>query len=112
MSEGVHDIMGPHDGRGWMCPLEATLGEGVHSMVIACVSWFERVKVGMVGLRTRESVGQHYERDKLVGWTTNEEVRGSTTSPETKMHLHTTHKGYEFMGNERFKDKYYGIYFG
>jgi len=42
----------------------------------------------------------------------SEEVRGSTTSPETKMRLHTNHKGYEFMGNERFKDKYYGIYFG
>jgi len=57
MSEGVHDIVGSHDGRRWMRPLEATLGEGVHSMVIACVSWFERVKVQMVGLWMRESVG-------------------------------------------------------
>jgi len=41
MSEGVHDIVGPHDGRWWMCPLEATLGERIHSMVIACMSWSE-----------------------------------------------------------------------
>ncbi|QCE11344.1 hypothetical protein DEO72_LG10g2577 [Vigna unguiculata] len=88
-----HDIVGPHDGRGWMRPLKATLGEEVHSMVIACVSWSEQVKVQMVGLRTREFVGQDYKRDRLVGWTTSEEVRGSTTSLETKMHLHTTYKG-------------------
>jgi len=52
-----------------------------------------------------ESVGQDYERDRLVGWTTSEEVRGSTTSSEAKMKLHTTHKGYESAGYEIFKDK-------
>jgi len=46
-----------------MRPLKATLGEGVHSMVIACVSWSKRVKVRMVGLWTRESVGQNKSRD-------------------------------------------------
>ena len=63
ISERVHDIVGLHDWRGWMRPLKATLGEGVHSMVIACVSWSKRVKVRMVGLWTRESVGQNKSRD-------------------------------------------------
>jgi len=88
MSEGVHDIVGPHDGRGWMRPLEATLGDGVHNMVIACVTWSEQVKVQMVGLRTRESVRQDYEGDRLVRWTTSEEVRGSTRKSHDQEYIH------------------------
>jgi len=33
------------------------------------------------GWRARESVKQDYERDRLVGWTTSEEGRGSTWNP-------------------------------
>jgi len=48
-----------------MFPL-ATIGRGVHSMVIACVPGS---KLGDLDVYTtdEESVGQDYERDRLIG---------------------------------------------
>jgi len=37
---------------------------------------------------------QVYKRDRLVGWTTSEEVRGSTWDPKFRVHA-WTHIGYE-----------------
>jgi len=48
-----------------MFPL-AAIGRGVHSMVIACVPGFERGRLGCFAT-CEESVGQDYERDRLVG---------------------------------------------
>jgi len=55
-----------HDGQGiGLFPL-ATIGRGVHSMVVACVPWS---KLGRLGCFTtdEESVGLDYEQDWLVG---------------------------------------------
>ena len=41
------------------------IGQGVHSMVIACVSWSERGRLGCFATG-EESMGQDYERDRLV----------------------------------------------
>ena len=35
-----------------------------------------------------ESVEQDYERDRLVGWTTSEEVRGSTEKSHDQEYMH------------------------
>jgi len=48
-----------------MFPL-AAIGRGVHSMVIAFVPWSERGRLGCFTI-DEESVGQDYERDRLVG---------------------------------------------
>jgi len=44
----------------------AAIGRGVHSMVIACVPWSKRGRLGCF-TTDEESVGQDYERDRLVG---------------------------------------------
>jgi len=44
----------------------ATIGQGVHSMVIACVPWSERGRLGCF-TTDDESVGQDYEQDRLMG---------------------------------------------
>ena len=48
-----------------MFPL-ATIGRGVHSMVIACVPWSERERLECF-ITDEESVGQDYEQDRLIG---------------------------------------------
>jgi len=55
-----------HDGQGIVLFPLAAIGRVVHSMVIVCVS---RSKRGRFGCFTtgEESVGQDYERDRLVG---------------------------------------------
>jgi len=47
-----------------MFPL-AVIGRGVHSMVIVCVSGSKRGRLGCFAT-SEESVGQDYERDRLV----------------------------------------------
>jgi len=58
--------VGAHDGQGTVMFLSATIGRGVHSMVIACVpgSKLWDLDVYTTG---EESVGQDYERDRLIG---------------------------------------------
>jgi len=55
-----------HDGQGTVMFPSATIRRGVHSMVIACVpgSKLWDLDVYTTG---EESVGQDYERDRLVG---------------------------------------------
>jgi len=43
----------------------AAIGRGVHSMVIACMSSYERGRLGCFAT-CEESMGQDYERDRLV----------------------------------------------
>jgi len=55
-----------HDGQGIVLLQLAAIGRGVHSKVIACVPGSERG--GLERFATdKESVGQDYERDRLVG---------------------------------------------
>jgi len=44
----------------------ATIGRGVHSMVIACVLGSKRGRLGCFTI-DEESVGQDYEHDRLIG---------------------------------------------
>jgi len=44
----------------------AAIGRGVHSMVIACVPWSERGRLGRF-TTDEESIGQDYEQDRLIG---------------------------------------------
>jgi len=44
----------------------AAIGRGVHSMVIVCVPWSERERLGCF-IIDEESVGKDYERDRLIG---------------------------------------------
>jgi len=55
-----------HDGQGTVMFSLAAIGRGVHSMVIACVPWSERGRLGCFTTDV-ESVGQDYEQDRLVG---------------------------------------------
>jgi len=55
-----------HDGQGIVLFSLAAIGRGVHSMVIACVPGSERGGLGHFAT-DEESVGQDYERDRLVG---------------------------------------------
>ena len=41
-----------------------------------------------VRMTGEESVKQDYERDRLVGWTTSEEVRGSTGKSHDQEYMH------------------------
>jgi len=56
----------PHDGQGIIVFPLAAIGRGVHSMVITCVPGSERGRLGWFSTN-EESVGQDYERDRLVG---------------------------------------------
>jgi len=42
------------------------IGREVYSMVIACVPWSERGRLGCL-TTNEESLGQDYEQDRLVG---------------------------------------------
>jgi len=53
------------DGQGIVLFLLAAIGRGVHSMVIVCVPWSKRRRLGCFAT-SEESVGQDYERDRLV----------------------------------------------
>jgi len=55
-----------HDGQGTVMFPQAVIGRGVHSMVIACMPWSERERLGLF-TTDEESVGQNYEQDRLVG---------------------------------------------
>jgi len=44
----------------------AVIGRGVHSMVIVCVPGSKQARLGCL-TTCEESVGQDYERDRLVG---------------------------------------------
>jgi len=55
-----------HDGQGTDMFPSATIGRGVHSMVIACVPCSERERLGCF-TTNEESVGQDYEQDRLIG---------------------------------------------
>ena len=44
----------------------ATIGRGVHSMVIACVPGSKLRRLGCLAT-DKEFVGQNYERDRLIG---------------------------------------------
>jgi len=69
-----------HDGQGIIVFSLAAIGRGVHSMVIACVPGS---KLRWLGCFTtdEESVGQDYERDRLIGldhkWVSFVEARKS-----------------------------------
>jgi len=54
-----------HDGQGTVMFPSATIGRGVHSMVIACVLG-SKCETWMF-TTDEESVGQDYERDRLIG---------------------------------------------
>jgi len=68
-----------------MVKLENAMSEGVHRRKgrYACPGPSEEF-----GLRARESVKQDYKRDRLVGWTANEEVRGSTEKSHDQEYMH------------------------
>jgi len=53
-----------HDGQGTVTFLVA-IGRGVYSIVIVCVPRSERGRLGCFTIG-EESVGQDYERDRLV----------------------------------------------
>jgi len=53
-----------HNGQGTVMFPSATIGRGVHSMVIVCVLQVWDLDVYTIG---EESVGQDYERDRLIG---------------------------------------------
>ena len=83
---------------GWM-------SDGVHFMLNLGMLWAREFIVRKAGMRVQvrarssderawESVKQDYERDRLVGWTTSEEGRGSTWNPRFRVHA-WTHVGYE-----------------
>ncbi|QCD89184.1 hypothetical protein DEO72_LG4g123 [Vigna unguiculata] len=55
-----------HDGQGTVVFPSATIGRGVHSMVIACVPGSKLSKLGCV-TTGEESVGLDYEQDWLIG---------------------------------------------
>jgi len=55
-----------HDGQGIVLFPLAAIGQGVHSMVIACVPGSERGRLGWFSTY-EEYVRQDYERDRLVG---------------------------------------------
>jgi len=55
------------------------MSEGVHSRIGGYAGLGPSMEFKW---RARESVKQDYERDRLVGWTTSEEGRGSTKSPK------------------------------
>jgi len=55
-----------HDGQGIVLFSLAAIGRGVQSMVIVCVPKSERGRLGWFST-DEESMGQDYERDRLVG---------------------------------------------
>jgi len=55
-----------HDGQGIVMFSSATIGRGVHSMVIACVLGSKLRRLGCF-TTDEESVGWDYERDRLIG---------------------------------------------
>jgi len=59
-------MRGAHDGQGTVMFPSATIGRGVHSMVIACVPGSKLCKLGCV-TTGEEPVGLDYEQDWLVG---------------------------------------------
>ena len=54
-----------HDGQGTVMFPSATIGRGVHSMVIACMSGSKLLDLD-VFTTGKESVGQDYEQDRLI----------------------------------------------
>jgi len=83
---------------GWM-------SEGVHFMLNLGMLWVREFIVEKAGMHVRvrarssdkrawESVKQDYKRDRLVGWTTSEEGRGSTWNLIVSIHA-WTHIVYE-----------------
>ena len=75
VSEGVH----------FMLKLENAMSEGVHSRKGGYVCPGPSKEFGW---RTRDSMKQNYERDRLVGWTANEEFRGSTEKSHDQDYMH------------------------
>jgi len=55
-----------HDGQGTVMFPSASIGRRVHSKVIVCVPWSERGRLGCFTI-DKESVGQDYENDRLIG---------------------------------------------
>ena len=55
-----------HDGKGTVMFPSAAIGRGVHSMVITCVPWSERGRLGCF-TTDEEFVRQNYEHDRLIG---------------------------------------------
>jgi len=62
----VSTCVGHMMGKELLCFLSAAIGRGVHSMVIACMPWSERERLGCF-TTNEESVEQDYEKDRLVG---------------------------------------------
>ena len=55
-----------HDWEGTVIFPSATIGRGVHGMVIACMPWSKLRRLGCF-TTDEESVGQDCERDRLIG---------------------------------------------